>query len=271
MNKAVSKSLLNMVWVVGAYFVLFYGLIQVYSRFVYPTSGWFEDNPIAFIVFNDIIQMPILFFIMLKVRKVHIFKEAGFTKLGMPQVVAIVSIGLLMGWFTDLFFSLSWIQEQFPQFEEILAYLNDGSSVLIFLAFLLYGNIYKEMLFRGMIFKELRNLSPLAVAIVIQGILYGGLFFSFDIPLTVYGFLGAVVFALLYVRYRSIWAPILAQYACQGSQYVFRRSETHVNDPNMQYLFLAVTGIAIVAWLIVIFNKHRRMQTNNAVREEGAA
>lgn len=270
MKKTTSKSLFNIVWIIAVYFVLFYGLIQVYSRFVYPTSGWFEDNPIAFIVFNDIIQMPLLFFILLKVRKVHIFKEAGFTKLGMPQVVTIVSIGLLMGWFTDLFFSLSWIQEQFPQFEEILAYLNDGSSVLMFLAFLLYGNIYKEMLFRGMIFKELRNLSPLMVAILIQGILYGGLFFSFDIPLTVYGFLGAVVFALLYVRYRSIWAPIVAQYACQGSQYVFRRSETHVTDPNMQYLFLTITGIAIVALLIVIFNKHRGLQAH-AIRKEGAA
>ncbi len=96
------------------------------------------------------------------------------------------------------------------------------------------------------------------------------MFFSFDIPLTVYGFLGAVVFALLYVRYRSIWAPIVAQYACQGSQYVFRRSETHVTDPNMQYLFLTITGIAIVALLIVIFNKHRGLQAN-AIRKEGAA
>lgn len=258
-----------MVWIIAIYFVLFYGLLQVYSRIIYPTSSWFAENPLTFIVFNDIIQMPILFLIMLKVRKVHIFKEANFTRPSLLQIVTIVSIGLLMGWFTDLFFSLTWIQAQFPQFEEILAYLNDGPSVLVFLAFLLYGNIFKEMLFRGMIFKELRKLVPLTIAIIVQGLLYGGLFFNFDIPLTTYGFIGAVVFALLYVRYRTICAPILAQYACQGSQFLFRRTDTHVTDPTMQYTFLTVTGILIVVLLVVIFNKHRGSRIH-AIQEENS-
>jgi hypothetical protein len=91
---------------------------------------------------------------------------------------------------------------------------------------------------------------------MIQGVLYGALFFFGDIPLSLYGFLGAVIFALLYVWFRSIWAPIAAQVACQGSQYLLWHYGPETTDVTVMSAWMAVAAAMIAVGIFLAF-KHR--------------
>ncbi|MBH5318586.1 CPBP family intramembrane metalloprotease [Paenibacillus sp. GSMTC-2017] len=250
--------------IIGIYFAWFFTVTTLFFDYVYPLSPWFEQNTVFVIILNDIVGLPLMYIAFKLIYKQSIFKEARFRKINKKAVSYAFLIGLGAGLFTVAFSQLPIILTDQYKFRELFDYLN-RAEWYVFFTFLILGNIYKETLFRGLLLNEFRKVVPLTVAIIVQGILYGALFFFGDIPLSLYGFLGAVIFALLYVWFDSIWAPITAQIACQGLQYILWHHGPKITNVDYLYIIMAVSALIITIG-IYLANRHRR---SPAIREGG--
>ncbi|MGG3506089.1 type II CAAX endopeptidase family protein [Paenibacillus lautus] len=253
--KAWGMMLARVAVVIGLYFAWFFTVTTLFFDYVYPKSTWFEQNTVTVIILNDMVGLPLMLLAWRLIFKENLFKAAKFRVMGGKSVAIALWIGLGAGLFTVAFSRLPAIASDKYQFRELFDYLN-RAEWYVFLVFLILGNIYKETLFRGILMNEFRRVLPVWIAIVIQGVLYGALFFFGDIPLSLYGFLGAVIFALLYVWFKSIWAPIAAQVACQGSQYLLWHYGPETKDVTVMSVVMAVAA-AMIAVGIFLAVKHR--------------
>jgi membrane protease YdiL (CAAX protease family) len=208
--------LFNILLFIGIYYVIIELTVYFWQYTLMPLHPWFREHVLGVIVLNDVIALPLLYLTYRYILKRNFFREARFHRMSSGSIFIACTVGLMAGIFTAMFARLPYIQSDQFLFQALFSSLND-SAWYVFLAFLLIGNLFKEVLFRALLFNELRKVLPLVIAIILQGLLYGALFFNFDPPLTLYGFLGAVVFVLLYIWFNSIWAPILAQILCCGT------------------------------------------------------
>ncbi|MBP2000049.1 membrane protease YdiL (CAAX protease family) [Paenibacillus shirakamiensis] len=241
--------------VIGLYFGWFFTVTTLFFDYVYPRSTWFERNTVTVIILNDMVGLPLMLLAWRLLFKENLFKAAQFRLMNGKSVAIALWIGLGAGLFTVAFSRLPAIASDKYKFRELFDYLN-RAEWYVFLIFLILGNIYKETLFRGILMNEFRRVLPVWVAIIIQGVLYGALFFLGDIPLSLYGFLGAVIFALLYVWFKSIWAPITAQIACQGSQYVLWHYGPQTTEVSLMYAWM-ILAVGIITAGIFLAVKHR--------------
>lgn len=260
-QNSTGKKLLIMIRNLAIYSVLYfiiitgvtYGLVNLAK--INTTFGeWFYNNVVFYIIVNDGISLVILYFIAKKLGKV---KEAyNFSKIKPQAIILITLASLAMGLFTHAFCKIPAVQENYPRIGGILLSLVNAKNIVIFLVFLLLNSVYKEVLFRGLIYNDLKKALPISGAIVLQGIIYGLLFFLGNIPLTIYGLLGALFFVFLYEWYGTLLAPYIAQVATTGSLYIYVRIIDKYITSNSIKFIIPIT-IIISAVLIYFIRKNK--------------
>lgn len=261
--------LFNILLFVGIYYIILELAVYVWKYTLMPLHPWFREHVLGVIVLNDLLALPVFYLTFRYLLKRHFFKEARFFRMSRGSIVIACTVGLMAGIFTAMFSRLPYIQSDELNFNALLSSLND-TAWYVFLAFLLVGNFFKEILFRALLFNELRKVLPLYVAIVLQGLLYGALFFNFDPPLTLYGFLGAVIFVLLYIWFDSIWAPILAQIFCQGIQYILWHSSLTIGEPLL-ITFMILSGVVLLYGLYLARKRKAGGMGNQLTGQEHSA
>lgn len=202
---------LNVLYIL-AYFAIFKSVVYLWYNVLAnnPMIGeWIKGNQLGLVVANDVFAIPIFVVLVYLVKKQSIFKVTLAKPISLHNVALSVIIGLGMGIFVINTFALPFFK-QMPIFNELLQYIYN-SNLLVFAGFVIIGTFFKEMLFRGLVFNELSKAMPLFLAIIIQAVIYGALFFNFDPPLTIFGMLGNIVVVLIYIKTKSIWAPYIAQ------------------------------------------------------------
>jgi membrane protease YdiL (CAAX protease family) len=258
----------NLLVFIGLYFVIISSVVYLWANVLMPYHPWFVENTLGYIVLNGAIGFPIFYLVFRYIYKRNFFKEARFQKMDRIPVLISIGVGLMAGIFTAVFAQLPLIQSDDIRFSGLFAFLN-GSTWYVFLGFLLVGNLFKETLFRGILFNVLRKALPVTVAIIIQGLLYGTLFFNLNPPLTLFGFLGAVVFVLLYIWFDSIWAPILAQIFCQGCQYIIWHSSLQLDGIVLQISIMSITGLLVAAGLYLAWRYQSKSNTYFKIIDKG--
>ncbi|QJC51347.1 CPBP family intramembrane metalloprotease [Paenibacillus albicereus] len=258
------NGLLRPLVIIAVYFAWFFTVTRLFFAYVYQDTEWFRTNTLVTILLNDIVGLPLMIAAIWLLFRQNLFAEARFRRMQGPSVAICLWIGLGAGLFTAAFSQLPFIRSSDYQFQTLFDYIN-RADWYVFLGFLLLGNVYKETLFRGMLLNSFRLLMPVWAAIALQGVLYGALFFLGDVPLSLYGFLGAVLFGLLYVWFDSIWAPIAAQIACQGLQYALWRYAPDLGGEGTLAAIMAA-ALAMIVSGVLLASRKRRVPPAPAVR-----
>ncbi|MFB9326424.1 type II CAAX endopeptidase family protein [Paenibacillus aurantiacus] len=211
----------------GVYIAIYYavlnGVIYVWSQVLTRIEAirpWLNDglNNLWALDLNDLVAVPIYMFILSRYRKAPLLAHCRFSRIDGRTIAQIGALSVSMGLWVMGVSKIPIVEDTFPQFDTLFNSLV-GGPLLTFLVFLLVHSVYKEILFRGLILNAFHAGMPLAAALALDALVYGLLFFQWDPALTVYGGMGTVIFGLLYVWYRSIWAPIVAQIGLFGTYY----------------------------------------------------
>lgn len=259
----------NLLFYIGIYFLVIKSLVYWGKNYILPQPGigpWLNKNSLVVTVTSDLIQFTLFYFIFKKLKKKSLFDHVKLTKKISGINLAIIAvIGICAGFFTSSVFKLPYITEKYPDLVAIMKFMFvDGGNVVVFTCFLLVGSVFKEIFFRGLIFNEFRNNFPLVLGILLQGLMYGLLFFSFSMPLMIYGFVGAVLFTVLYVLTDSLWAPIIAQATCQGSMYILMiTGDTFINKNTVNPLI--PISMAIIAVATVFLKKRTGLSVKSRI------
>ncbi|MDD4657788.1 MAG: type II CAAX endopeptidase family protein [Eubacteriales bacterium] len=152
----------------------------------------------------------------LVIRGIHPLKYLQFKRISLRDGVATIVMGIGFAIFISSLLTLVKIDSVLP--DTVSEQIMDAIAAnfpLVLLAIGVVVPFYEEFLFRGLIFKEIQKSSRLWVAIVLQGLLFGIFhlnWFQFS-----YTFPAGMILGLVFLRYQSIWAPILIHLSWNSS------------------------------------------------------
>ncbi|WP_031342305.1 CPBP family intramembrane glutamic endopeptidase [Ruminiclostridium papyrosolvens] len=246
------KRYLKMTGYIVLYLILLYAVLRGVQWVVFnicsrnkALNDFLWSNKTLFSFSISIITIS-LYSLILKLRNKNLFKICSFTKISPKNVLGIAFMGISMCLFTTCFTSINFIGKTFPQFGEYMdSFFQTKGSFLIFIIMLMVLPMFEEIIFRGVIFNELRSNIPIVAAVLIQALIYGLL--QLNPVLGTYAAIGSVIYVLPYIWTKSLWGSILVQDSCILGLFIFRK--TGVKDilagtGNVGLIILTLAGIA---------------------------
>ncbi|MFC5471057.1 type II CAAX endopeptidase family protein [Cohnella suwonensis] len=237
----------NLAVYVGIYYGLLQLLVIIWEQAVLPKYPELRDHGIIGLYTNALLAMPLYYFVLKRFYKKDLIAIAQFRRAGVKTHALNVALAVCMALWVMSLFSIPQVKEAAPGFESIVGFFL-AQNAWVFFSFFVINSVYKEILFRALIFNELRRALPLPAAMIVTGVFYGILFFSGDIPLMLYGTAGAVIFGLIYVWFRSIWLTIVNEFVLFAAYYIIRHSEG-LPEGGVLYAVMGVSSAAILALL----------------------
>lgn len=212
------------------------------------------------------LSLPLYYFI-LKARKQNPFKvckikSTGFLSLG---------IALILGVFTNFFVesaidiirSLISIDKLLESHDPLINSLLSGNIILIIIAVGIVAPFIEEIIFRGLVYSELRKISSVTVTIVIQALLFG--IYHMNIVQGVYAAFFGVILGIIVYKTDSIWAPILTHCAFNCTSVIMGKLAPpglgHLVSNNQKSVFV-LSSLLIAAALVLMWNIPRKYRNN---------
>ncbi|WP_082023985.1 CPBP family intramembrane glutamic endopeptidase [Clostridium polynesiense] len=194
--------------------------------------------------------LSLLFYkLIFKLNKKSFFKSLNIRKLS-------IKLSLLLVLFTIIFsiFDLTLINLIYPMFpgyarvnETITGITQNFSGIL---AAVIIAAVFEEILFRGLVFKELSKGMNISAAIILQALFFGlahGNKLQF-----IYAFYGGIILGLIYYWTNSLAAPILVHFLSNLLGGVVLRRVLYYSS-FMIYVYLIAGGVLSILLLIYIY------------------
>lgn len=218
----------NIALYIGVFYALLYLLRSTYNYEATLSFAKFLDrNPAMFMaVLFTLITLVYMLIFRIKAwiwpnAERSLFRASGFRKLSASRVLLMVGLGLAGSLFSIGLIVIDDIANQFPSIPFLVDDLIRGDSILyVILGAGLIAPAFEEILFRGLIFGELRRVMPVYVALVLQAAAYA--YFQPSAALSVISIGSGLIYGALYLRTGSLWAPILVQNTAMGTIFLFK-------------------------------------------------
>ncbi|RJE90835.1 CPBP family intramembrane metalloprotease [Paenibacillus sp. 1011MAR3C5] len=218
----------NIALYIGVFYALLYLLRSTYNYEVTLSFAKFLDrNPAMFMaVLFTLITLVYMLIFRIKAwiwpnAERNLFRASGFRKLSTSRVLLMIGLGLAGSLFSIGLIVIDDIANQFPSIPFLVDDLIRGDSILyVILGAGLIAPAFEEILFRGLIFGELRRVMPVYVALVLQAAAYA--YFQPSAVLSIISIGSGLIYGALYLRTGSLWAPILVQNTAMGTIFLFK-------------------------------------------------
>ncbi|GAB6989813.1 CPBP family intramembrane glutamic endopeptidase [Paenibacillus pini] len=218
----------NIALYLGVFYALLYLLRSTYNYEVTLSFAKFLDrNPAMFMaVLFTLITLVYMLIFLIKGRiwpqeDKNLFRASGFKRLSVSRAFLMIGLGLAGSLFSIGLIVIDHIARQFPSIPALVDDTIRGDSIgYVILGAGLIGPAFEEILFRGLIFRELRRVMPVYIALLLQAAAYA--YFQPSAALSVISIGSGMIYGSLYLRTGSLWAPILVQNTAMGTIFLFK-------------------------------------------------
>jgi uncharacterized protein len=257
--------------VVSTFIGVIYELIYIIGKMI-NGSGGFDPNAfqsvlyqhsVYFTIISAIVVIPIYWFIMW-LRKLKMRDECGFQRIKPQSMLISALLGIALVLPVDFIVSFLSIDKLSPGTEQIFNAMFSNNSVLVLILSVgLAAPILEEILFRGLIFSELRRHLPIPIAIVIQGLLFGAIHmnwtqFLYAAPL-------GILFGVVYIWVRSISATIIIHILFNSAGILIGK---FFNEQIIfNWYFVVLSTIGVIMLMLLIWNGKNKTQRTLKIKE----
>lgn len=152
------------------------------------------------------------------------------------------------------FLAPGFVEERFSQqlFEIETAAPNIYKGLMLFVA-IVFAPLAEEFIFRGVLLQRWAVRWNLPIGIIMSSVLFGILHVNNPLGLTMFG----VIMALLYIRTRSLWVPIIAHainnIVAITPELLFPSTETFKLEDLQQSWWIGLIGLCLAAPTLIHF------------------
>lgn len=215
-------------------------------------------NMQGYIIIISAILTIITLFIIFKIRKRKFGEKLQINKIKSNSIVPIVLFGIALNLFIVLILNL------LP--EELLSEYAQSSNALIgnnliigFFAIVIFAPIIEEIIFRALMYTNLKKAMPTALAILISAIIFGLCHgqFIWIIYATVIG----IIFNIVFIRYKSVVANVLLHSVFNLTSFLLYFINIDINFLPV----LIISGIIMVlsfVWIIIQTKIEKKKKEN---------
>ena len=254
-------------------FALSYYYIQKYKHTISNSKQYLmvQENLYSWSIVFVILAL-LLYYLCTRYKENNIFKKCRFSKINKYQLLysILTSICLVI-----ISFSIVILLKNITNsYSSVLAtnkiILKSYSGIFYII---LFGPIIEEIVFRGLIFNEMKSHLSLTASIVLQGVVFG--LYHANIVHSIYATIAGIFYAMVYNYTASIIASILCHifYNIIGS---FILPHILIYLIKFQYFikniapFMVVINFIAVATLILCLIKLKKYSTVNYVNAENS-
>ncbi|SHH54721.1 CPBP family intramembrane glutamic endopeptidase [Tepidibacter thalassicus] len=199
-----------------------------------------------------------VYILLFKNKEQNLYQRCKFKKISSNNIISIILISIIISFTSsNIAIFMSTIFESYKKVSKIL--LTGVSSPLNALCILLILPAFEEILFRGLIFNELKKNINITASIIIQSLIFA--ICHGNIVQGIYTFLMGIILALIYNFTNSIYAPILLHitYNILGTM-VFPKILKY--PAKYSILFILIGLVCLVFTLLRFYSKQ-----NNFIKE----
>lgn len=184
----------------------------------------------------------LVYIAVVRFRKKNFLEECRFKTISTKHLIASGALGVSgLGVSSILLAALSlFLDSAYLDHMENMELILRGNSLLVFVSVGVVAPLIEEILFRGLVFRELEKIFDSKWAVFVQAILFG--VYHLNMAQGVYTtFLGVVLgFALLWTG--SIWAPIVIHIVNNSLSFLF----SFIGQDSEILLFFLGSGLILV-------------------------
>ena len=195
------KKIIGRIWGI-IYVPIIYMAVQIIVVSIFIAVGL---SLISATLVSALISIIIFYFIWRKDKKTLEKPIKSFTML---RAFLVIAIAICLYFVTTYGLSLFYNPEVEQQQESMRNFMLSDSLIMQIVCIAIMAPIVEELLFRGIVFNRLRKFAPIWVAVIIQALLFG--LMHFNSVQSIYTIFVGIVFALIYLKIKSLWAPMLA-------------------------------------------------------------
>jgi membrane protease YdiL (CAAX protease family) len=220
--KNIFISILKSIGYAGIYLIaqvaiaLIYGIVYVVVNINRFTSG--DSDNIAATFQNEFLgQVYIItliaaittfgiYVLMLRNKEQNLFARCRFKAFNLKAGLSLIPLTIALSAFSVSLVGI--LVPFFPSYQEISDTLQaaNGSTISV-LAITILAPIFEEILFRGIIFNELKKSMPVIPAIIIQGVFFG--IYHLNLLQGIYAAILGCILGLIYQMTKSLWSNVI--------------------------------------------------------------
>lgn len=250
------------------YLIIYQTCIFVYfqkmGKLVFA-GKFLKDNIPLFHLFQDAFYLPVFMLVFALFKKKNLFKAVNFGSVNWKTVGILTILAFFVSLFTASFMKMPWSESLFPNVAMLLNTRLLAQHPLQFIIWLpLHCAIWREILFRGIIYNEFKQVMPFSLAIIFQGLMQGFLFFLFTkLDLVFYGLLGAIIFGLIYAWCKSLWASIIAQLLLETFLFIWKSANWSIFTKDTAPIILGCSMVLLALSLLYLREYTQSFSINN--------
>lgn len=196
-----------------------------------------------------------IFIIMLifKIRKVKFFKFCEFNKMKKSDTVKVLLLSFIGSVFTYHFLNTSFALQYIPQFNEYVQSVVTGNFFSTFIMHAGFLCLCEELIFRGIVFNELKRAVPLIVVLFVHFLIY--MPFNPNLNVAVFAGFNYLIYALVFIFVNSLWGSVIFQCLGAAALYGFQSAGlfTLIRGLGDVYLW-TVTIVSLILVLYLVFS-----------------
>jgi len=148
----------------------------------------------------------LIYILMFKNKEESLWKRCKFTTINFNNALLVVLTST--GAVAVTAFLVNHFQNSFQSYKTVSKSMSSGVNTAAgLLCVVLFIPIFEEILFRGLIFIELKKTTNLVISIILQALIFG--IFHGNLLQGIYTFALGIILSILYIWLDSIWAPII--------------------------------------------------------------
>lgn len=211
------------------------------------------------------------YYLIYRSRRQELLAFISVRSIGIISIPVLIVFGLSLNVVFEILLSLLSQLDVFSGFFDTYDQLADaifsGSFILSLISVGIIGPIFEELLFRGLVFGELRKISTVKLAIVIQAVLFG--VYHMNVVQGSYAFLIGLILGYVCYRSSSIVAPTIIHITINSSTVLLPMlfSETQFEAWSVT---MAVAGVILLVAtsLFILMNRRFRHPMDNSLYEQ---
>jgi uncharacterized protein len=164
------------------------------------------EHSILYMLMGSALISLFIYARLYKRKEANLWANCDFSTIKVKIIGFAVLLGASFNLFFVMFDIITSFDRLFPGYEKIMEPLMGGDFILTLIIVGIIIPIFEEILFRGIVFNELKEILPFTLALLIQGFIFGA--YHLNVLQGIYGMILGIFAALVYEWFHSIWAPI---------------------------------------------------------------
>ncbi|QSZ26468.1 CPBP family intramembrane metalloprotease [Aceticella autotrophica] len=243
-------------------YLLIYIICSGLAGYFIILTGNNIDYNLMYIIASVLFTLSI--FYLFKHRNMNIFKYCCFTRISLMELFLSILIGIAFEMVFEMINSVMNLYRYFPdynKYQELFTKIIKGNFFIVLLSIVIIGPILEEIIFRGLIFKELRKGMSISTSIILQStifaIIHGSIYQGF------YAFILGILLSVMFYLSKSIWVPIIIHMASNmvalfGSLFI----KTNINSAKeVIFIFVGIT-ILILSFKYFYYQREKQRGIN---------